>query len=207
MKRIVLATRNRGKTRELRELFADLPVEVMSVDEVGVDHEVEEDGDTFEANAMKKAVEIQAIVGGIVIADDSGLEVDALDGAPGVRSARYGGDGVDTDEARWRLLLRNLEGVGADRRTARFVCAAALAAGEKRLVVRGTVEGRIAFEPSGSDGFGYDPVFLVDGFEPPATMAQLPMAEKNRISHRGRAMRLLKQALQELLADGANGGD
>lgn len=199
MRRIILATKNRGKTRELEAIFADLPVEIVSMLDAGIDIDVVEDGDSFEANALKKAIEIQSLTGGMVIADDSGLEVDALGGAPGVYSARYGG--CDTDQARNALLIENLRGVADGDRAARFVCAAALVADGVRHVVRGTVEGRIGHAPSGSDGFGYDPLFLVDGYPEGTTMAHLSLVEKNRISHRGKAMRLLHDRLMRTAAD------
>ena len=202
MQTLIVATKNQGKMREIKAILADLPYEVRSMADVGIEMDIEEDGMTFEDNALKKAESIFAIAGGglpdgqfeevLVLADDSGLEVDALGGEPGIYSARYGGPGLD-DTGRWQLLLRNLEGVPAERRTARFVCAMALVSGNRKMVVRGTVEGSILTEPRGANGFGYDPVFLVN--ETGMTAAELGEAEKNRISHRGRALEKIAKAL------------
>ena len=186
-KKLVFATRNAGKLRELRALVAPLGIEVASVDEVAPVPEVVEDGATFEANALKKARAVVAALGGWALADDSGLEVDALDGAPGVLSARYAGVGHD-DAANNAKLVAALADVPDERRTARFRCALALCRPDGTSVVTtGAVEGGIAREAHGDGGFGYDPYFLVDGTDG-RTMAQLGADEKNRISHRGRAM-------------------
>ena len=197
MVRLVVATKNKGKMKELRAILSGVPVAVQSMEEAGLDVDVEETGSTFEENALLKADAIAQLLAEqpgqvIVLADDSGLEVDALQGAPGIYSARYGGPGLD-DTGRWQLLLKQLEGVSPERRTGRFVCAAALVARNRRLVVRGTVEGTILEEARGSHGFGYDPVFLVT--EAGKSAAELEEAEKNRISHRGRALEQVLQAL------------
>ncbi len=202
MQTLIVATKNQGKMREIKSILADLPYEVLSMADAGIDIDVDEDGSTFEENALKKADAIFAHIGGgaqngrygsaVVLADDSGLEVDALDGEPGIRSARYGGPGLD-DTGRWQLLLKNLEGVPAAGRSARFVCAMALVSGIRRVIVRGTVEGSILTEPRGTNGFGYDPVFLVN--ETGLTAAEMGEADKNRISHRGRALDKIAKAL------------
>ena len=175
--------------------------EVVSQEEVCPGIEVEEDGATFLENARKKAVEIFRRTGMPTIADDSGLCVDALNGAPGVHSARYAddeGDGHD-DKANNRKLLRELAGVPMEKRTARFVSAISFAIGEGELVeCEGFCQGQIAFEALGDNGFGYDPLFLVEG----GSFASIPGEEKDRISHRGNALRKL-QALLEARRDGA----
>lgn len=186
MSRLLFATRNRGKLAELRALVAPHGIEVDSLDDVDAPGEVEEDGETFTANAEKKARAALAATGLPALADDSGLEVDALDGAPGVRSARYAGPGQD-DAANNAKLLAALASVPDARRTARFRCALAFVDAAGTLTVaEGTLEGRIGHAPRGAGGFGYDPLFLLpDG----RTLAELSAAEKNAISHRGQALR------------------
>jgi XTP/dITP diphosphohydrolase len=195
----VVASRNRGKISEYRRMLEQAGFAAVSMDQAGVDPGVElpEDGDTFEANALQKATELQKITGGWTLGDDSGLEVDALGGSPGVFSARYSGSlerGPERDRANYQKLLEELQDVPDERRTARFVCAIAMP-GPGGVVVtsRGTCEGRIVQAPRGEGGFGYDPVFMADGND--RTMAELSMDEKNRISHRGRALRALVQKL------------
>jgi len=189
-KRLLFATRNRGKLTELRALVAPLAVEVLSLDDVAVP-EVDEDRPSLAGNAEKKARAAHAASGLAALADDSGLEVDALDGAPGVRSARFSGD--HDDAANNAALLRALDG-RADR-TARFRCVLAFVDERGALTLAdGACEGRIATAPRGTGGFGYDPLFLVgDGAR---TMAELSPEEKNRVSHRGAAMRALLPALE-----------
>ena len=183
--RLLVATHNRGKMREYAALLADLPVEVTWLDAVGIDTEVDETGKTFAENAILKARAYAAMSGLLTWADDSGLEVDALDGRPGVYSARYGGPGL-SDDARYRALLAELAGVPDAERTARFHCVVAIAQPDGTVVTAdGTVEGTILHEARGNNGFGYDPVFFVTGHN--ASMAELPAAVKNRISHRARA--------------------
>ena len=171
--------------REYLRLLEGVPFDLTSLDAEGITVEVEESGDSFEENARIKAVAYAASSGLATLADDSGLEVDALDGAPGIRSATYGGPGA-TDGDRLALLLKNLEGVPPNRRTARFRCVIAIAhpSGEVRTV-DGAVEGVIAREPRGSNGFGYDPVFYLANRS--RTMAELSLEEKNGLSHRARA--------------------
>ena len=191
--KLLIATRNRGKMRELRQLLGGAPHEIASLDDLGIADEIEETGATFEENAALKAEGYSLLSGLLTLADDSGLEVDALGGEPGVRSARYAGaDASDAD--RVSLLLKNLEGTGADDRTARFRCVIAIAApGERTRLYSGVCEGRIAAEPRGDNGFGYDPVF--DFPELGMTMAELPSERKNAVSHRARAAKKAAAAL------------
>ncbi len=203
-KRILVATTNPGKVRELRALLDDA-VEWKSLADFPGVGEVREDGATFAENARKKALGYARATGLWTLADDSGLEVDALGGAPGVNSARFAGDrppGAERrahDRRNTEKLLSLLEGVPPEQRTARFVCCLCLAGPEQVLIeTRGTVEGLIAREPAGTGGFGYDPVFFVPQLG--RTVAQLDDEEKNAISHRGNAMRKLKPLLDDLLA-------
>lgn len=182
---LLLATTNPGKIREFRELLAGCGWELVTPAEAGVQLEVEETGHTYEANARLKVEAFLRASGMTTLADDSGLEVDALDGAPGLHSARYAGHDT-THVDKMRVLLAGLRGVPDERRTARFRAVIVIAAPDgRRWHAEGVCEGRIADAPRGAGGFGYDPIFLVDGG--PATMAELPAAEKNRVSHRARA--------------------
>jgi XTP/dITP diphosphohydrolase len=193
--RVVLASGNAGKLREVRALLASPALELVGLDAVGP-VELPEEGDDYAANAAAKALAAARASGLPALGDDSGLEVEALGGAPGPRSARFGGPGLD-DAGRTRALLAALDGVPAERRGARFVCVAALATPDGVVVTaRGECPGRIATEPRGSAGFGYDPIFETTPGGP--TMAELPAAEKERISHRGRAFRALGPALRAL---------
>lgn len=195
MKRLVVATANAGKTKEINNIVADMGFEVSSLLDVENPPEIIEDGDTFEANAIKKAQTVAAYFNCPSLADDSGLVVDALNGAPGVYSARYGGPGLN-DVQRYEKLLAALADVPTERRTARFECALAFVSpGNEPQIFRGTVEGRIAFSPSGLNGFGYDPVFLPNGRQ--GSMAELNSDEKKHISHRGRALKLFAQWISE----------
>ncbi|MEZ4770956.1 MAG: RdgB/HAM1 family non-canonical purine NTP pyrophosphatase [Caldilineales bacterium] len=199
--KLLIATHNPGKVREYRDLLADLPVAVTWLDDEGVTFEVDETGATFAKNAILKARAYAAATGLLTWADDSGLEVDALDGAPGVYSARYGAPEVQGDEARFRYLLANLAGVPEQERTARFRCVVALSTPDGDVqTVDGTCEGRIGFDPRGDNGFGYDPVFLVAEYDHQVMLAELEPAVKNRISHRGQAARKAKVKLAQMLA-------
>ena len=201
---LVVGSRNEKKKREIERILGGLPVELKSLADFPDAPEVEEDADSFEGNARKKARVLADALGEWVIADDSGLEVDALGGRPGVRSARYAGDGA-TDADRCRKLLGELAGVPRERRTARFRCAIALARpGEVVLAAEGCCEGLIAEQPAGSGGFGYGPVFYHPGLG--RTFGELSAAEKDGVSHRGRALRLFGQRFRELL-DRARAGD
>ena len=196
---LVVATRNPGKMREYRELLADWPVELISLDDAGVSGDVDETGDTFLANARLKASEYARLSNLPTISDDSGLEVHALGGDPGVYSARYGGDACRSDGDRVALLLNNLAGVLWDRRIARFRCVTAIAApgGAVICTVVGSVAGMIQFEPEGEHGFGYDPVFYLPSLG--QTIAEAPLGIKNRISHRADAARKARTMLPALL--------
>lgn len=192
--RIIFATKNAHKMEEIREILTDLPYAVLSMEEAGIDIDVVEDGATFEANAEKKAVEIAEHTNGdIVLADDSGLVVDYMNGEPGIYSARFGGK--DTSyRIKNQMIIDRLAEAKGDERSARFVCAiaAALPNGEVTCV-RGTIEGLIAHEERGTNGFGYDPIFFVP--EEGCTTAELPSDRKNAISHRGNALRMIKEVL------------
>jgi XTP/dITP diphosphohydrolase len=192
---IVLATTNRGKLHELRELLVGCSVRVRCLVEFGEIEDVKEVGSTFAENARQKAMHYSKILNCVVLADDSGLQVDALDGAPGIYSARFAGvEGANRDEANNQKLLRLLAEVPAGKRTARFCCCLCLArAGEVLVEVEGFVEGVIAEEGRGENGFGYDPIFYLP--EKGKTIAQLPYEEKNAISHRGRALKKLVRAM------------
>ena len=196
MKQVVIATKNKGKAKDFEALFQPLGFEVVTMFDVAPDMEIEETGTTFEENAVLKAETLAKELKMIVIADDSGLAVDALDGAPGVYSARYAGD--HDDEANIVKVLENLAGVPEEKRTARFMCALAIAGPEMdTTTVFGTCEGVILQEKRGTNGFGYDPIFFVP--ELGRAMAELTPEEKGAISHRGNAIRKLAEALPTLL--------
>lgn len=187
MKELVVATRNAGKLREIRHLLEGAGIAVLGLDAFPEVPEIEEDGDTFAANAAKKAETVARLTGCPCLADDSGLAVEALDGEPGVHSARYAGTQGD-DAANNARLLRELAGVPDNRRQAAFCCVMALARpGRPTAYFEGRVDGTILRAPRGDGGFGYDPLFLVAGGE--LTMAELPLDQKNHISHRGQALR------------------
>jgi XTP/dITP diphosphohydrolase len=196
--RLLIATRSEHKLRELRELLALERAELVSLDELGVDGDPVEDGATFEDNAAIKARFGAEATGLPTLADDSGIEVDALDGGPGVRTRRYAGEDA-TDADNNAKLLAALEGLPPERRGARYVCALVLAApGQPLLYARGECRGRIATRPRGSGGFGYDPIFEPES-EPPGsrTFGEWSAQEKHRISHRGRAAREMARLLAE----------
>jgi len=193
VKELVLATRNLDKGRELAALLGDLNIRIRTLADFSDAPEVVEDGATCEANAIKKAMEIARATGRAAVADDTGLEVDALGGRPGVYAARYAGEGA-TYEDNCRKLLHELKGIPPERRTARFLTVAALALPEGDVrIAHGILEGLIAETPAGLQGFGYDPVFFVP--ELGKTLAELAPAEKNRISHRARAFTKLREML------------
>ncbi len=195
MKRIVFATGNKDKMREIREIMADMDVEIVSMKEAGITVDVEENGDTFEANARIKAEAIAAYTEDVVLADDSGLEVDYLNKEPGVYSARYLGE--DTPyEIKNQAILERMAGVPKEKRTARFVCAIAAVLPDKQvLITRESVEGYIGDKPAGANGFGYDPIFYVDEYQ--CSTAELTEEQKNAISHRGKALRAMKAMLRQ----------
>jgi XTP/dITP diphosphohydrolase len=195
--RLLVATRSRGKLREYEQLLAGLPVTLTYLGAEGIDREVEEIGETFADNAVRKARDYARVSGLLTLADDSGLEVDALDGGPGVHSARYAGADA-TDEERYELLLERLRDVPWEERGARFRCVIAVAEPEGRVwTAEGTCEGVIALAPKGEHGFGYDPVFYL--LEHQKTMAELPPEVKNRISHRARAAQGIRATMERIL--------
>lgn len=197
MTEVVLATRNRGKLREFERLLDGLDIGLHPLSDFTHAGEVEENGETFEENAVKKAKEVSGATGLVAIADDSGLVVDALDGRPGVMSARYAGkDATDSDNN--QKLLEELKGVSREKRSAAFVCIIAAADPSGRVVTAaGRCDGLIAFEPRGEGGFGYDPLFYLP--DQGCTMAELPPDLKNSISHRGRAVKKLREILPGFL--------
>ncbi|MDA1347364.1 MAG: RdgB/HAM1 family non-canonical purine NTP pyrophosphatase [Chloroflexi bacterium] len=198
---LVLATRNAGKLRELSELMAGAAFRLVSLDDVGVEQEVEETGDTFEGNASLKAMTYARLTGLPTLADDSGLEVDALGGEPGIRSSRYAGEDA-TDADRVAFLLAKLQNESKGPWPARFRCVIAIAWGAEDLEYHsGDCEGVIIDEPRGLSGFGYDPVFLLPGLG--MTMAELSTDQKNRISHRSRAAGKAVEALKKRAAESA----
>jgi XTP/dITP diphosphohydrolase len=192
---ILIATRNKGKVKEIRDLVEDLPVQFRSMADFPDIPDVEEDGLTFEENALKKARTLSRETGLITLADDSGLCVDALDGRPGVLSARYGGQD-SSDEEKCRRMLQEIDGVPDELRTARFVCVMALVdtKGMERTF-EGVCEGKIIHELRGSEGFGYDPIFLYE--EAGRTFAEMDRAAKNRVSHRGKALKQVADFLRQ----------
>ena len=226
METIIFATKNKGKIKEINEILADMDVNVISMEEAGITIDVVEDGKTFEENAMKKAVQVMEIGGKITLSDDSGLEIDYMDKAPGIYSARFMGEDTPYPE-RFKAIFEKLNGVPEEKRTARFVsCIAAAFPDGRRLVSYDTVEGIIGYEAKGENGFGYDPIFYVPekgkymegyigweiagangfGYDPilylpefGKTSAELTMEEKNRISHRGKALRKMKEMLKKEL--------
>ncbi|OBW59764.1 non-canonical purine NTP pyrophosphatase [Solibacillus silvestris] len=196
MKQVVIATKNKGKAKDFEALFGPFGYEVVTMFEVAPDVEIEETGTTFEENAILKVETLAKMLGQIVIADDSGLAIDALNGEPGVYSARYAGD--HDDEANMVKVLENMKDVPEDQRTARFCCALAIAGPNMETkTVFGTCEGMIAYEKKGTNGFGYDPIFYVPALE--KHMAELSAEEKGAISHRGNAIRKLALQLAEFL--------
>jgi len=196
--RYILASNNKGKLKEMKAILSDIGATAVSQSEAGLELEAEETGDTFEANALIKASAACSALCEPSIADDSGLAVEALDGAPGVYSARYGGELCRDDAERVALLLKNLEGE-ANRRAKFVSCIACVFPNGDTITARGECEGEIAYVPRGEGGFGYDPVFGIPGTD--KTMAQLSPEEKNAISHRGRALKIFEMKLREYNAD------
>ena len=193
MKKIIFATGNQNKMREICEIYEDLGYEILSMKEAGISVDIVEDGKTFEENALIKARAIADQVDAIVLADDSGLEIDSLNKEPGIYSARYMGEDTSYDIKNANLIER-LDGVPKEKRTARFVCAvAAVFPDGSEKVVRGTIEGYIGWKPEGENGFGYDPIFYVDAYG--CSTAAMSREEKNAISHRGNALRKMKEEL------------
>ncbi|MCY8514336.1 XTP/dITP diphosphatase [Bacillus atrophaeus] len=194
MKEAIIATHNPGKVKEFKDILAPKGYDVKSLADIGFLEEIEETGHTFEENAVLKAEAVAKAVNKMVIADDSGLSVDNLGGSPGVYSARYAGEQKD-DMANINKVLQKLKGIEKEQRTARFRCALAVSIpGEETKTVEGHVEGYIAEEPIGENGFGYDPIFIVKDKD--KTMAELTSDEKNKISHRANALKKLSQLLE-----------
>lgn len=200
--KIIFATGNQNKMKEIRMILQDLGMKILSMKEAGVSIDIEENGATFEENAMIKASAIAELpevkaMNAIVLADDSGLEIDHLNKEPGIRSARYAG--TDTSYLiKNNLLLSRMKGVPDEERTARFVCAiaAVFPDGEKE-VVRGTMEGRVAYEIAGANGFGYDPIFYLPEYG--CTSAELSPEKKNELSHRGQGLRMMRKIMEKKL--------
>ena len=200
MKRFIAATKNRGKLKEIAEILADFPIRVVSMEEAGFDMDIEENGSSFLENALIKAKMVVKAAGEIVMADDSGLAVDYLDGAPGIYSARFAGEGA-SDEDRNKKLLGLLKSVSYEKRTARFICVIAVVFPDGRyFTVNGTCEGYIGDRIAGMNGFGYDPLFYIPEYK--KTIAELDLETKNRISHRGRALRQMADELGNGWLDG-----
>ncbi|GMQ78117.1 MAG: XTP/dITP diphosphatase [Anaerolineae bacterium] len=198
-KRLLLATKNPGKLKEYAELFIELDLEWLNLDEMGINLDVEESGETFKENAIIKATSYAKASGCLTMADDSGLEVDALNGRPGVRTARFGGPHLSAEE-RYRHLLTLMERIPENQRSARFKCVIALALpGGLVGISQGICEGAIANSPRGSGGFGYDPIFYLPTIG--KTMAELTSNEKHRVSHRGLAVANIKPILEPLLSE------
>ena len=193
---IIFASNNQGKTREVRAILEDTDIKIHSLSDLELHIDVVEDGNSFLENAMIKATTIAGLIRRPVLADDSGLEVDALGGAPGIYSARYGGKGLK-DEERMNLLLSELENVPEEKRTARFVCVMALVLPDgTNHVTRGVCEGTIADAPQGDGGFGYDPLFRPRGFSD--TFGVISAETKNRISHRRLALQKMREIIQKV---------
>lgn len=200
--KIIFATGNQNKMKEIRMILQDLGMEILSMKEAGISVDIEENGATFEENALIKASAIAEIpevktMNAIVLADDSGLEIDYLNKEPGIRSARYAG--TDTSYLiKNNLLLSRMKGVPDEERTARFVCAiAAVFPNGEKEVVRGTMEGRVAYEIAGANGFGYDPIFYLPEFG--CTSAELSPEKKNELSHRGKGLRMMRKIMEQKL--------
>ncbi len=194
MKKVIFATGNEGKMREIREILGDLDIQLLSLKDAGIQANIVEDGKTFEENAQIKARTICQLTGEIVLADDSGLEIDYLNKEPGIYSARYMGEDTSYRIKNTNLIER-LNGVPDEQRTARFVCAIAAAFPDGTMkTVRATMEGRIGYEEKGENGFGYDPIFYLPEYG--CTSAELSMEEKNKISHRGKALKAIKDELR-----------
>ena len=195
MNKIIFATGNKDKLREIKEILSDCDVDIRSMKEAGINVDIVEDGKTFEDNALIKARAIAAHTDAIVLADDSGLEIDYLNKEPGIYSARYLGEDTPYSVKNANLIQR-LEGVPEEQRTARFVCAiAAVLPDGRELTTRATIEGRIGYDEKGKNGFGYDPIFYVPEFG--KTTAELTEEEKNQVSHRGKALELMKEELKK----------
>ena len=195
MRKIIFATGNENKMKEIRQILGDMDVEILSMKQAGISADIVEDGTTFEENAVIKAKAIAEMTQEIVLADDSGLEIDYINKEPGIYSAIYMGEDTSYD-IKNQALIDKLDGVPKEQRTARFVCAiGAVLPNKETLVVRETMEGYIGYEIAGENGFGYDPIFYLDEFG--CSSAALSREQKNAISHRGKALRAMKDILLE----------
>lgn len=197
MRKLLIATKNKGKYYEIKEILTNMPFNIISMQDINPDMDlvIEEGGETFEENALIKAKKVCELAGEIVMADDSGLEIFYLGGAPGIYSSRFGGEKA-TDEEKNQQILKMLEGVSFEKRKARFVCAIAVVYPEgEYFVVRGICDGYINFKPEGSNGFGYDPIFYLPEYG--LTTAQMKPEDKHRISHRGKALKLAVEELRK----------
>jgi len=199
MRKIIFATKNQGKIAEIQEIMKELNLEILSLESAGIDTDIIENGSSFEENAIIKVKEIMKLTNDIVMADDSGLEIDYLNGAPGVYSSRFEGENTPYD-IKNNKILSMLEGVPDEKRTARFVCviAAGFPNGEI-ITTKGTIEGRIGYEIKGENGFGYDPIFYVPEYN--MTTAQMSPQLKNQISHRAKALNQMKAQLRIRLGE------
>lgn len=196
-KKIIFATGNKNKMVEIRQILGDLGWEILSMKEAGISLDIVEDGTTFEENALIKAKAVAKYCDVIVLADDSGLEIDYLNKEPGIYSSRYAGEDTSYD-IKNQMLLDRLSGVPREKRTARFVCAiAAVVPDHEPIVVRGIIEGYIGDKPAGANGFGYDPIFYVPDLN--CSTAELSPEDKNARSHRGNALRMMREKLMELV--------
>jgi XTP/dITP diphosphohydrolase len=197
-RRVILSSGNMHKVKEIKDILKDMPFDVVSKDELGFrDFDVEEDGQTLEENALKKAVELSKLVKGVIIADDTGLFVDALNGEPGVYSARYAGEHVSYADNN-KKLLKKLEGLPLEKRTAYFKTSIAVVLEDgSSIMAEGRCSGKIGFEPRGENGFGYDPLFIED--KSGKTLSEMSEEEKNSISHRANALVNLKEKLEEIV--------
>lgn len=194
--KMIVASKNKGKLKEIQQIFNDLPYEIFSMEDVGITEEIEENGSTFDENALIKARRVCQLAGMPALADDSGLEVDYLGGAPGIYSARYAGEGA-SDADKNAKLLTAMEGVPETKRGARFRCSIAVVFPDGREIVsNGILEGKLTKQPKGDKGFGYDPLLYIPEFE--CTVAELSSDIKNKISHRGRALKEMFRKLKEI---------
>lgn len=199
MNRLIVATQNKDKVKEIRKLLEDFPIEVLTMEEAGITLEIEENGTTFVENAILKAETVSQFTNDPVLADDSGLEIDYLNKEPGIYSARYLGKDTPYSE-RNQILLERLKNVSKEERTARFVCAMALAQkGQETITTIQTMEGYIGYHIEGANGFGYDPIFFID--ELGTSTANISMEEKNKRSHRGKALNVMLKIIKERLED------
>ena len=194
--KVVLASKNKHKWEEIRKITEKLDIQLVMESELGVDIDVEETGSTFEENSLQKARAVMEATGLPALADDSGIAVDALNGEPGIYSARYGFDESLDDWGRLQLLLKNMEKVPDDRRQGKFVCVITMITPDEKIIqARGEVHGLITREPAGAGGFGYDPIFYYPPFG--KTLAEVPAEEKNQVSHRAKALNLFYEKLKE----------